>query len=628
MVLRYWGERGVTAESFAHLVDKSAAGIRTTALVADLQGRGWQAAAVDGRDDRVRAELARGRPVVVLVEDRPGTFHYVVIVAWHERGVVFHDPARAPFRVMALAEFDRRWRAADRWMAVVLPPVGRSSDASDTQSRLKPAPTNDPVADDAVVGAGFSRLEGTCDALVADGVRLAQANNLEAAERTLTAALGCPGAAAPRELAGVRLLQRRWPEVADLASAAVAADPGDTYAWKLLGTARFVENDRPGALEAWNHAGEPRLDLIRVDGLRRTRQRVVEQLLGVHGGDVLTSRGFLRARRRLAELPSATSTRLDYVPVPSGLAELRGAIVERPLLPSNRLSFAAMALSVAARRELRLATASPTGGGEEISAAWRFWPHRPRVAVDVRAPAPWGGVWGVEAFTDRQPFTNADLRRSERTGALLYIADWTTATMRVGVGAGADRWNGFGARGRLAGDARWLSTGDRLDARIGAGAWLGRTAFGQLQTSVRARSTTALQGYVGTVTGGFQMATDALPPGLWFAGDTGHARPTLLRAHPVLDDGHLRVERLGRALVHGSLEGQHWWRARGVLRAGAAVFADVGRTSRAFNAPATADADVGVGARFAVIGMPGTFRVDLAKGLRDGATALSFVYEP
>jgi hypothetical protein len=607
MVLRYWGERGVTAESFAHLVDKSAAGIRTTALVADLQGRGWQAAAVDGRDDRVRAELARGRPVVVLVEDRPGTFHYVVIVAWHERGVVFHDPARAPVRVMALAEFDRRWRAADRWMAVILPGADRRSP---------------------IVEPEFSQPVTACDVLIADGVRLAQANNLEAAERTLTAALGCPGAAAPRELAGVRLLQRRWPEVTGLASAAVAADPGDTYAWKLLGTARYVENDRPGALEAWNHAGEPRLDLIRVDGLRRTRQRVVEQLLGVRGGDVLTPRSFLRARRRLAELPSAASTRLDYVPVPSGLAELRGAIVERPLLPSSRLSFAAMALSAAARRELRLATASPTGGGEEISAAWRFWPDRPRAAADVRAPAPWGGVWGVEAFTDRQPFTNADLRRSERTGALLYIADWTTATMRVGVGAGADRWEGLGARGRLAGDARWLSANDRLDARIGAGAWLGSTRFGQLQTSVRARSTTALQGYVGTVTGTWQLATDATPLDLWFAGDTGHARDALLRAHPVLDDGHLRTERLGRALVHASLEGQHWWRTRGVLRAGAAAFVDLGRTSRAFNAPATADADVGVGARFAVIGMPGIFRVDLAKGLRDGATALSFVYEP
>ena len=29
MVLRYWGERGIAAESFAALVDQSAAGIRT-----------------------------------------------------------------------------------------------------------------------------------------------------------------------------------------------------------------------------------------------------------------------------------------------------------------------------------------------------------------------------------------------------------------------------------------------------------------------------------------------------------------------------------------------------------------------------------------------------------------------
>ena len=33
MVLRYWGERGLTAESFSHLVDRSAAGIRTNALL-------------------------------------------------------------------------------------------------------------------------------------------------------------------------------------------------------------------------------------------------------------------------------------------------------------------------------------------------------------------------------------------------------------------------------------------------------------------------------------------------------------------------------------------------------------------------------------------------------------------
>src|SRR5688572_12778315 len=63
MVLRYWGERGVSAESFSHLLDRSAGGIRTGALVAELQRRGWNVSAVAGREDMVRAELSRGRPV-------------------------------------------------------------------------------------------------------------------------------------------------------------------------------------------------------------------------------------------------------------------------------------------------------------------------------------------------------------------------------------------------------------------------------------------------------------------------------------------------------------------------------------------------------------------------------------
>src|SRR5687768_10234255 len=78
MVLRYWGERGLTAESFAHLVDRSAAGIRTDSLLRELTARGWVAAALDGTDEAVDAELQRGRPVLTLIEDRPGRFHYIV----------------------------------------------------------------------------------------------------------------------------------------------------------------------------------------------------------------------------------------------------------------------------------------------------------------------------------------------------------------------------------------------------------------------------------------------------------------------------------------------------------------------------------------------------------------------
>ena len=119
MVLRFWGERGLTAESFAHLVDESASGIRTTTLIDDLRRRGWNANGVKGSDAILLRELERGRPPMVLIEDRPGSFHYVVVVASLPSTVVLHDPARAPFRAMARDEFARRWEAADRWAFLV-----------------------------------------------------------------------------------------------------------------------------------------------------------------------------------------------------------------------------------------------------------------------------------------------------------------------------------------------------------------------------------------------------------------------------------------------------------------------------------------------------------------------------
>src|SRR4051812_35809016 len=121
MVLRYWGERGIDADTFATLVDRTSAGIRTSTLIEDLKRRGWMAAAARGSDDVLERELEAGRPVLALIQDRPHRFHYIVVIAAAPRAVVFHDPARAPFRVMARAAFAQRWAAADRWMAVITP---------------------------------------------------------------------------------------------------------------------------------------------------------------------------------------------------------------------------------------------------------------------------------------------------------------------------------------------------------------------------------------------------------------------------------------------------------------------------------------------------------------------------
>jgi hypothetical protein len=611
MVLRYWGERGLDAESFAHLLDRSAAGIRTSTLVGELQRRGWNTTAIKGDPSNIASELTRGRPVLTLIEDRPGTFHYVVIVGATSDAIVFHDPARAPLRVMGREEFGRRWEAAGRWMAIIVP--GTEPPAAAAPAAVTPAVTA-PAA-------------GACDALIADGIQRARASDLETAERNLTSALSCGGATALRELAGVRLLQRRWADVEALAATAVAVEPEDKYGWQLLGTSRFVQNDSIGALAAWNRAGEPRIDLVQVAGLTRTRQRVVERLIDATTGEVLTPASLALARRRLADLPSAISTQVAYVPVPSALAELRATVNERPLVPTGVWSYAALGAVAAARRAVHLSTGSFSGGGERLTASWRFWPGRPRLALALDTPAPFGGIWGVHASTERQPFDDPRLAVAERTSAGLEVGQWIAPALRVAIRSGVDRWADARLLGAAGASLDVRSPGDRVDALVTGNTWIGRARFSTLEATVDVRTSAARRGPVLVTRGGAALATTSTPPDLWFGGDTGATRNTLLRAHPIVDDGRLRADRIGRHIVHGSVEGQHWW-PLSLVRAGAALFVDAALVGQRLAGNRRGDVDVGAGGRLALPGAAGTFRLDVARGLRDGATTVSFVYEP
>jgi hypothetical protein len=75
-------------------------------------------------------------------------------------------------------------------------------------------------------------------------------------------------------------------------------------------------------------------------------------------------------------------------------------------------------------------------------------------------------------------------------------------------------------------------------------------------------------------------------------------------------------------------EAQRWWAGKARIRFGAAAFLDVARIDRRAEPRPLTDVDLGVGARLALPGLSGVFRVDVAKGLRDGSTAFSFVYDP
>jgi hypothetical protein len=635
MVLRFWGERGVDAESFAPLVDRQAGGIRTTDLVGELERRGFAAVTVPGSAARLADEINRnGRPVLALIEDRPGAYHYVVVVGMPERGVIFHDPARSSYRVLSRDEWTSRWRPTSMWMALV---------AAKPAKRVEEIPVvaiNAPVSD-------------ACDGQVAEGVRRSQTGDYNGAEQVLTSALSCPGGAAYRERAGRRVLQKRWSDASSLAETAVQADAGDAYAWRLLATARFLQDDRDGALAALNRAGEPAIDTVQVTGLTRTRVSVVEHTIGVDRGEQLTQSALDRGRRRLTDLPSLRSAAIEYAPVPGGKAEVRAAVSERRLFPTG-FDYAVMGARAVFSRDLRASVGAMTGGGERLDLQWRFRPDRERIAAEFLAPAPWGGVWTAQGSWERTTFDTTLVPQAERSLARLTWTTWLNGTVRVGVRGGVDHWQDIGSR-PSAGATFYTSTRhDRVSGRVDLDAWGGSDSFATLRAIAKFKSRREYRGlvFVGSAGGGW--TGDSTPVESWFAGDSGNARPgpVLLRAHGLVEDARFfRTAQMGRTIVHGSAEQQYWFEfakpgpaptaaslkdnpsasaLKGFLEhvnVGVAVFVDSARVMRRLYPDDRNDVDLGGGGRLALPGGRGSLRADYARGLINADWKISFGYE-
>ena len=476
-------------------------------------------------------------------------------------------------------------------------------------------------------------------------VERARAGDVSAAEAGLLAAVRlCPlYAAAWRELAGVRFLQSRWAEASTLAERAARLDPADEQGRDLLATSLFLNDEPDAALEEWNRIGRPSVDVVRVEGARRTRHPVVATLVDLPPRTLLTPEGQGRAARRLRELPSAVSTSVRYRPVEGGLAEVEMAVVERTTVPRGVVPIVATAGRALLQREIRLDVASPTGSGELWTAAWRWWEARPRLAFGLAVPAPSGlpgvatitGVWEKQSYGmpgGTRDGATAAVRQDERRRAALSLADWATRSLRWEAGVAFDRW----ADDRhLAVDAALdvRLAGDRVSLGVGGAAWtpLGsgrRFARGSVSSAFRSSRDPGRASWL--ISAGLTAASGAAPLDLWSGAGTGHARTPLLRAHPLLDDGVIVGEVFGRWLSQGTVEYQ-----RPLLRGPggairAAVFADAARAWRRAGdgAPSPLHLDVGVGVRAVLPGKGGTARVDVARGLRDGRVVLSASWQP
>jgi Papain-like cysteine protease AvrRpt2 len=622
MVMRYWGAQDLYPDAFAPLVDRSAGGIRTSALVGALEARNWTAVAGPGDGEQMARELARGRPVIALIEDRPGRYHYVVVVGSAAGKVVLHDPARAPSRVVDVAKFDAAWQRSQRWMLILLPPDPGSGLGLSPGAKRRPDPGSD----------GKRRPDPEpvepCAGPVEDAVALAQRGDKAAARRALEATAGsCPEASAPwRELAGLDVLDQNWTAAAEHARRATAINPGDSYAWQLLATAEYVRHDDLAALAAWNHVGEPRADLIDIEGLEHTRYRVIAGAIGVGPRQLLTPDALRLAERRVRAVPAIAFARVTFRPGENGKATIDAAVVERNQAPTAYASWIGTGLRAATDRELGTSFSNVSGGGDVVTASWRWWEHRPRVAASYAAPGP-GGIWRLDVSRETQTFgVTAPLRFEEtRTRAGVEIGNWIDQRTRVIGGAAIEGWSDRPRTASVSGRVEFWPVVDRLALEAGAATWRGAGgSFGGADAAARWQSKASLAGTVWRIDTGYRAATAASPTSLWPGADTGHARDVLLRAHPLLDDGIIGDGAFGRRLAFGTLEVQRWLKpsARPV-RVAPAAFVDIAHASRGL--PSSIDrtqVDAGAGIR---LSLPGTsvLRIDLAHGLRDGHTAVS-----
>jgi hypothetical protein len=619
MMFRYWRSVPAYAEDFASLVGDSAEGISLGDLARAVRERGWRALPFSGTSSEVREHLAQGRPVIALIEDRPRRYHYVVVVAWATNQIVFHDPARGPFRVVAEQEFDRAWAVTNRTALLILPSTDLLEEASPTATQ--------PASGD------------SCAKAVEEAVQVARRGDLEGAEALLSLAdEACPSSSgAPRELAGIRFLQRRWDDAAALAERAIARDPSDMHAWQLLATARFLGGDLDGALRAWNSRDEPRVDLARVQGLDRTHYQVVSDLLNLPSQTLLTASHLERATRRIAELPALQRSRVTYSPRASGLATVEVAVVERPLVPRSWPNVAAAGLHAATGREVRLEVASPTGHGELWAGRWRWWSGRPGVSLSVATPrlGRWSGLWRLDGTWERETYRLADtLVASDRRRAAVTFGDWRSGDFRWEVSGALENWNGIGKHLSAGAAVERRLLEDDFAVRLNGALWPAMGAamgFGSAGVSAAwrsgARSGDDLAAW--TMLTGLYTVSKRAPFDVWPATDTGHLRSALLRAHPLLEQGAIRASALGRVLAHVTLEFQRDLASPPFLRVRWAAFVDAAKQGRMLAGfTRTAHVDIGAGLRAQLPGAPGTLRVDIARGIGDGRMALSAAWQP
>jgi len=565
MIERFWGRRGVFAEDFASLVHPDVGGMLTTDMVLTLRSRGWDTQALTSTmPSRMQASIADSIPVVALIRVAKNRYHYVIVIGWTADAVTYHDPAVAPAVRRTLAEFMQRWAGANQWAMFVQPMPAKAT------AVVPPSPRVHALPDDSLPCRPW--LDRAADA--------ASENRLDDADQFLsTAVRECPSEAVVlRELAGVRFRQGKQAEATHLAAAYTRRAPNDSLGWQLLASTRYLTGDDDAALQAWNAIGRPTIDLLRIDGTRHIRFRVLASHIGTSPGTILTPPRLALAQRRIADIPSLEGTRVAYAAVSGGTVEVRAVVTEHSRVDPLPQLLVVGAVRAAVRRDAALVVSTPFGAGERWTALWRWEAADPAVVLRLEIPATIGipGIVTLARSWETYRYTAGTADERRRTSSASFDA-WIRPDLEQRTGVRYERWSGHGDFVALsvAGSLHKAHDAVSVLAHVEHAIPLGGNAS---YDRVRVRTDWTLPSGRWRNSWSMHVGTDwnsaFAPRGLWAIAGGNLSREIPLRAHPFIVDRVLPTARVGRAITHGGIAGDRPVARVGPITLAVGIFVD------------------------------------------------------
>jgi ABC-type bacteriocin/lantibiotic exporter with double-glycine peptidase domain len=131
MVLQYWkgknfavsAERTDPAAIQRALYAKKARGIYAQEMENYLRDAGFEVFTFRGEFSDLRAQVAKGRPLVAGLKPKGAPAHYVVVVGVdpQDAAVLVNDPERGKLVRIERREFEKAWQGTEAWTLLALP---------------------------------------------------------------------------------------------------------------------------------------------------------------------------------------------------------------------------------------------------------------------------------------------------------------------------------------------------------------------------------------------------------------------------------------------------------------------------------------------------------------------------